>query len=59
MEWMEDRKAVIKETAYLCDLSVFEKDSFLALGNIPIDQIKAKMYSLAPKNRSSRRIRNG
>lgn len=31
MEWMEDRKAVIKETTYLRDLSVFEKDLFPAL----------------------------
>ncbi|ENX33075.1 hypothetical protein F889_03007 [Acinetobacter colistiniresistens] len=42
MEWMEDRKAVIKEATYLRDLSVFEKDLFPALGNIPIDQIKGK-----------------
>ena len=28
MEWMEDRKAVIKEGTYLRDLSVFEKDLF-------------------------------
>ena len=42
MEWMEDRKAIIKETTYLRDLSVFEKDLFPALGNIPIDQIKGK-----------------
>jgi hypothetical protein len=28
MEWMEDRKAVIKEATYLRDLSVFEKDLF-------------------------------
>jgi len=42
MEWMEDRKAVIKETTYLRDLSVFEKDLFPALGNMPIDQIKGK-----------------
>ena len=42
MEWMEDRKAVIKETTYLRDLSVFEKDIFPALGNMPIDQIKGK-----------------
>ncbi len=26
MEWMEDRKPVIKEGTYLRDLSVFEKD---------------------------------
>lgn len=42
MEWMEDRKAVIKETTYLRDLSVFEKDLFPALGHTPIDQIKGK-----------------
>ncbi len=42
MEWMLDRKAVIKETTYLRDLSVFEKDLFPALGNMPIDQIKGK-----------------
>jgi hypothetical protein len=42
MEWMEDRKAVIKDTTYLRDLSVFEKDLFPALGNLPIDQIKGK-----------------
>ncbi len=42
LEWMEDRKAVIKETTYLRDLSVFEKDLFPALGDIPIDQIKGK-----------------
>ena len=32
LEWMEDRRAVIKETTYLRDLSVFEKDLFPALG---------------------------
>ncbi|MCU4490657.1 tyrosine-type recombinase/integrase [Acinetobacter ursingii] len=42
MEWMEDRKAVIKEATYLRDSSVFEKDIFPALGNMPIDQIKGK-----------------
>ena len=42
MEWMEDRKAVIKVNTYLRDLSVFEKDLFPALGNMPIDQIKGK-----------------
>ncbi|MFG0750515.1 tyrosine-type recombinase/integrase [Acinetobacter ursingii] len=42
MEWMEDRKAVIKETTYLRDLSVFEKDLFPDLGDMPIDQIKGK-----------------
>lgn len=42
MEWMEDRKAVIKEATYLRNLSVFEKDLFPALGDMPIDQIKGK-----------------
>lgn len=42
MEWMEDRKAIIKEATYLRDLSVFEKDLFPALGGMPIDQIKGK-----------------
>jgi len=42
MEWMEDRKAVIKEATYLRDLSVFEKDLFPDLGDMPIDQIKGK-----------------
>lgn len=42
MEWMEDRKAVIKEGTYLRDLSVFEKDLFPELGDMPIDQIKGK-----------------
>ncbi|HGH3612379.1 TPA: tyrosine-type recombinase/integrase [Acinetobacter baumannii] len=42
IEWMEDRRAVIKEATYLRDLSVFEKDLFPALGNMPIDQIKGK-----------------
>ncbi|GAA5555492.1 prophage integrase IntS [Acinetobacter schindleri] len=42
LEWMEDRKVVIKEATYLRDLSVFEKDLFPALGNLPIDQIKGK-----------------
>ncbi|MDR7016075.1 integrase arm-type DNA-binding domain-containing protein [Acinetobacter sp. 3657] len=42
MEWMEDRKAVIKEATYLRDLSVFEKDIFPTLGDMPIDQIKGK-----------------
>lgn len=42
MEWMEDRKAVIKEATYLRDFSVFEKDLFPALGNMPIEQIKGK-----------------
>lgn len=42
LEWMEDRKIVIKEATYLRDLSVFEKDLFPSLGNLPIDQIKGK-----------------
>lgn len=42
MEWMKDRKAVIKEASYLRDLSVFEKDLFPTLGNMPINQIKGK-----------------
>ena len=42
MEWMEDRKAIIKETTYLRDLSVFEKDLFPTLGDLPINQIKGK-----------------
>lgn len=42
MEWMEDRKPVIKEGTYLRDLSVFEKDLFPELGDMPIDQIKGK-----------------
>jgi hypothetical protein len=50
MEWMEDRKAVIKEGTYLRDLSVFEKDLFPTLGNMPIDQIKGKDVLPVPKN---------
>lgn len=42
MEWMQDRKAVIKKATYLRDLSVFEKDLFPDLGDMPIDQIKGK-----------------
>ena len=42
MEWMQDRQAVIKEATYLRDLSVFEKDLFPILGDMPIDQIKGK-----------------
>lgn len=42
MEWMEDRKPVIKEGTYLRDLSVFKKDLFPELGDMPIDQIKGK-----------------
>ena len=36
MEWMEDRKAVIKEATYLRDLSVCEKDLFPALNALPV-----------------------
>ena len=42
MEWMEDRKEVIKENTYMRDLSVFEKDLFPELGHMPINQIKGK-----------------
>lgn len=42
MEWMEDRKVVIKAATYLRDLSVFEKDLFPYLGDMPINQIKGK-----------------
>ena len=42
LEWLEGRKAVIKEPTYLRDLSVFEKDLFPYIGNSPIDQIKGK-----------------
>lgn len=42
MEWLENRKSIIKEATYLRDLSVFEKDIFSFIGNINIDQIKGK-----------------
>lgn len=42
IEWLEGRKAVIKEPTYLRDLSVFEKDLFPYIGNMAIDQIKGK-----------------
>lgn len=42
LEWIEGRKVVIKEPTYLRDLSVFEKDLFPYIGNMPIDQIKGK-----------------
>ena len=42
IEWMQDRKDAITEGTYLRDLSVFEKDLFPALGDMPIDQIKGK-----------------
>jgi len=38
----EAKKQKKQEGTYLRDLSVFEKDLFPALGNIPIDQIKGK-----------------
>ncbi|MFC2994291.1 tyrosine-type recombinase/integrase [Acinetobacter sichuanensis] len=41
-EWLENRRNLIKETTYLRDLSVFEKDLFPFIGNIPINQIKGK-----------------
>jgi hypothetical protein len=46
MEWMEDRKAVIKEGTYLRDLSVFEKDLFPALGICLLIKLKGKMFLL-------------
>ncbi|WOE31021.1 MULTISPECIES: tyrosine-type recombinase/integrase [unclassified Acinetobacter] len=42
IEWMENRKDLIKEATYLRDLSVFEKDIFPFIGNTPIDQLKGK-----------------
>ncbi len=42
LEWLDSRKAVIKEPTYLRDLSVFEKDLFPYIGDLPIDQIKGK-----------------
>ena len=51
MEWMNDRKTIIKEVTYLRDLSVFEKDLFPALGDMPIDQIKGKDVLACPKFR--------
>ena len=54
MEWMADRKAVIKETTYLRDLSVFEKDLFPALGDMPIDQIKGKDVLICAKKIEAR-----
>lgn len=50
MEWMEDRRDIIKEGSYLRDLSVFEKDLFPYIGNLPIDQIKGKdIYTCAKR----------
>ena len=42
LEWLEGRKAIIKDGTYLRDLSVFEKDLFPYIGKMPIDQIKGK-----------------
>lgn len=42
LEWLDSRRAIIKEPTYLRDLSVFEKDLFPYIGNSPIDQIKGK-----------------
>lgn len=42
LEWMNNRKDLIKEATYLRDLSVFEKDIFPFIGNTPIDQLKGK-----------------
>jgi hypothetical protein len=46
MEWMEDRKPVIKEGTYLRDLSVFEKDLFPALGICLLIKLRVKMFLL-------------
>ena len=54
IEWMQDRKTVIKEATHLRNLSVFEKDLFPALGDIPIDHIKGKdVLACAKKLRSA------
>ena len=42
LEWLDNRKSIIKEATYLRDLSVFEKDIFPFIGRTPIDQIKGK-----------------
>lgn len=50
MEWMNDRKGAIKEGTYLRDLTVFEKDLFPEIGQMPIDQIKGKdIFACAKK----------
>ncbi len=50
MEWMNDRKGAIKEVTYLRDLTVFEKDLFPEIGQMPIDQIKGKdIFACAKK----------
>lgn len=42
LEWMENRKELIKDGTFQRDLTVFEKDIFPSLGKMPIDQIKGK-----------------
>lgn len=42
LEWMDNRKELIKEATFLRDLSVLEKDIFPFIGQMPIDQIKGK-----------------
>lgn len=42
LEWMQNRKEMIKEGTYLRDLTTFEKDIFPYLGKMPIDKIKGK-----------------
>lgn len=42
LQWMANRKDLLKEGTYLRDLSVFEKDIFPLIGDMPIDQIKGK-----------------
>lgn len=50
MEWLNDRKGAIKEGTYLRDLTVFEKDLFPEIGQMPIDQIKGKdIFACAKK----------
>lgn len=42
LQWMANRKDMLKEGTYLRDLSVLEKDIFPLIGDMPIDQIKGK-----------------
>jgi hypothetical protein len=49
MEWMEDRKAVIKEATYLRDLSVLKKIYSLHWATCPLIRSKGKMYLHAKK----------
>ena len=42
LEWMKNRKDLIKDGTFQRDLTVFEKDIFPFLGKLPIDQIKGK-----------------